>query len=184
MLSAVFDTILGLPVHPLVVHATVVFTPMATLLVALCAAIPASRRWLAWPAVAACALACLTVAAAAASGGPLERRVGATAVIRRHSEFAHLLVVWVLAMSVSALVLAYASWYRDGAPLPRRLRLPARAVRWLAPPELRASAASPWVTGTATVLCLVTAVGTLVVTILVGHSGAEAAWAHVGVAGR
>src|SRR4051812_42254279 len=111
MLHSMLDTVFGLPVHPLVVHATVVFTPLATLLVAVCAAVPASRRRLAWPTVVGCAVACVTVAVAALSGGPLERRVGGGPAVAHHAQLAHVLVVWVLAMSVAALLLAYVSWY-------------------------------------------------------------------------
>ena len=39
------DTIFGLPLHPLIVHATVVIVPTATLLVALAAILPKFRAW-------------------------------------------------------------------------------------------------------------------------------------------
>ncbi len=130
-----------------------------------------------------CAIACLTVAAAAGSGGSLERRVGGSALIRRHSELAHVLVVWVLAMSVAALLLAYVSWYRDGSPLARWLRLPDGFALRLAPGALAGLLRSRWLLTGSAVLCAVTAVGTLVAIVLVGHSGAEAAWSHVGTVG-
>jgi len=40
-----FDTIFDLPVHPLVVHATVVALPAAALAVGLAAVLPRFRRW-------------------------------------------------------------------------------------------------------------------------------------------
>lgn len=40
-----FDTIFGLPLHPLVVHATEVIVPLAAVLVVLTAAWPRFRRW-------------------------------------------------------------------------------------------------------------------------------------------
>ncbi len=174
------DTVFGLPVHPLVVHATVVLTPLATLLVAVCAAVPASRRRLVWPTVVACALACLTVAVAALSGEPLERRVGGSPAIAHHSQLAHVLVVWVVAMSVAALLLAYVSWYRAGAPVAGWLRLPARFAALAAPQRVRRLVTLPWLLPASSALCLLTAAGTLVAIVLVGHSGAQAAWAHVG----
>jgi uncharacterized membrane protein len=180
MLGPMLDTIFGLPVHPLVVHATVVLTPVATLLVAVCAVVPASRRRLVWPTVVACALACLTVAAAALSGGNLERRVGGSPAIHRHSELADVLVFWVVAMSVAALLLAYVSWYRAGAPVAAWLRVPDRLARRAAPAQLARLVAVRWLLPAASVLSLVTAVGTMVAVVLVGHSGAQAAWAGVG----
>jgi hypothetical protein len=180
MLGAMLDTVFGLPLHPLVVHATVVLTPLATLLVAVCAVLPGSRRRLAWPTVVACALACVTVAAAALTGGPLEQRVGGSPAIAHHSQLAHVLVVWVLAMSAAALLLAYVSWYRAGAPVAGWLRVPPRLVRSAAPAQLGRLVAARWLLPAASVLSLVTALGTLVAIVLVGHSGAQAAWAHVG----
>ena len=40
-----FDTIAGLPLHPLVVHATEVVVPTAALVIALAALWPRFRRW-------------------------------------------------------------------------------------------------------------------------------------------
>ena len=40
-----FDLVGGLPLHPLVVHATEVIVPSAALVVALAALWPAFRRW-------------------------------------------------------------------------------------------------------------------------------------------
>src|SRR3954463_6941040 len=56
---AMFDTIFGIPLHPLVVHATVVVVPLAALTSVLAVAWPRFRRWFGWgsPVVAALALA-------------------------------------------------------------------------------------------------------------------------------
>lgn len=185
MLADVLDTVLGLPIHPLIVHATVVLVPVAALLVGVCAILPATRRALAWPAVVASAAACVTVAGAALSGGPLEARVGGSALIHHHSQLAKLLVVWVLAMTAAVLALAYADWYRGGTAVAHWLPVPPGLVRRLAPPGVGRVVAARWVIPTVAALSLVTAAGTLVQIVLVGHSGAEAAWSHVGgAAGR
>ena len=42
------DTVLGLPVHPLIVHATVVVVPTAALAVGLYAVWPRFRAWARW----------------------------------------------------------------------------------------------------------------------------------------
>lgn len=186
MMGAVLDTILGLPIHPLIVHATVVLVPVAALLVGLCAVAPATRPRLAWPTVLVSAAACVTVAGAALSGGPLEARVGGTPLIHHHSYLAKLLVVWVLAMTAAVLALAYVDWYRAGAAVVSWSPVPARVVRRLAPRPVDRIVAARWLIPAVATLSLVAAAGTLVQIVLVGHSGAEAAWSHVGstAAGR
>ncbi|GAA5186210.1 hypothetical protein GCM10023322_31950 [Rugosimonospora acidiphila] len=174
------DTVLGLPIHPLIVHATVVMVPVATLLVGLCAVAPATRRQLAWPAVLACLVACVTVAGAALSGGPLEARVGGNALIHHHSQLAKLLVAWVLVMSAAAVALAYVDWYRGGTAVAGWIRVPPKTVRALAPASIGRLIYARWLLPTVVALSLVTALGTLVQVVLVGHSGAQAAWSGVG----
>lgn len=177
------DTVFGLPIHPLIVHATVVFVPMATLLVGLCAVRPAARRRLAWPAVLACLVAAVTVAGAALSGGPLEARVGGGELIHRHADLAKLLVAWVLVMSAAALLLAYVDWYRGGAPVAGWLPVRPQLVRTLAPAAMGRLVSARWLLPAMAGLSLVTALGTLVQIVLVGHSGAQAAWSGIGSAG-
>jgi len=70
-----FDTILDLPVHVLVVHAVVVLGPLAALTALLYAAWPALRRLLRWPLLVLGAIAAGSVFVATRSGEELERRV-------------------------------------------------------------------------------------------------------------
>ncbi|GIH21516.1 DUF2231 domain-containing protein [Rugosimonospora africana] len=177
------DTVFGLPIHPLIVHATVVMVPVATLLVGLCAAVPATRRRLAWPTVLACLVATVTVAGAALSGGPLEARVGGGALIHHHADLAKLLVAWVLVMSAAAVALAYTDWYREGTPVAGWLPVRPQMIRALAPAAMGRLVGTRWLLPALAVLSLVTALGTLVQIVLVGHSGAQAAWSGVGRAG-
>jgi hypothetical protein len=176
------DTVFGLPIHPLIVHVTVVLVPVATLLVGLCAAVSATRRRLAWPAVLACLVATVTVAGAALSGGPLEARVGGGALIHHHADLAKLLVVWVLMMSAAALLLAYVDWYRGGTPVAGWLPVRPQMIRALAPAAMERLVTARWLLPAMVGLSLVTAVGTLVQIVLVGHSGAQAAWSGIGSA--
>jgi hypothetical protein len=173
------DTVFGLPIHPLIVHATVVMVPVATLLVGLASVLPAARRRLAWPAVLACLVACVTVAGAALSGGPLEARVGGGALIHHHSQLAKVLVVWVLMMSAAAVALAYVDWYRGGGAVAGWVPVPPRMVRSLVPASIGRVVSARWLLPAVAALSLVTAVGTLVQIMLVGHSGAQAAWSGV-----
>jgi hypothetical protein len=123
----------------------------------------------------------VAVAGAALSGGPLEAHVGGSALIHHHSQLAKLLVVWVLVMSAAALSLAYTDWYRTGAVMAGWIPVPVRLARALAPASVGRLLSARWLLPLVAALSLVTAVGTLVQIVLVGHSGAQAAWS--GVAG-
>ena len=71
-----FDTVAGLPVHPLVIHAVVVLGPLAALLLVAYAARPAWRTGLRWPTVVLSLVAAGSAWVATESGEALEERVG------------------------------------------------------------------------------------------------------------
>ncbi len=71
-----FDTIAGLPIHPLVVHATVVVVPAAAVAVLLAALWPRFRRWAGWLPLALSAASIALVPLSTSSGESLEGRVG------------------------------------------------------------------------------------------------------------
>jgi hypothetical protein len=175
----VLDTVFGLPVHPLVVHATVVLVPLAAILVAVAAAWPRTRARLAWPTVVVSAVATLSVAIAALSGKPLVARVPASPLIGTHSALAKGLAVWVVAMTGAVFLLAYLSWRRAGAGWPGWLRVPESARRLATTRALDPVLAARWVMPAVVALSLLTAAGTMVQVVLVGHSGARAAWTKV-----
>ncbi len=152
------DTVLGLPVHPLIVHATVVVVPTAALAVALYAVWPRFRAWARFGPLALAAAAVVLTPLSTSSGESLEHRVGGSAAIEQHSHLADLLIWWVAPLAVLAAVLWW--WHRAERP--------ARSGRSLAL--------------VAAVLPVVVAVGTLVQVVLIGHTGAEAAWSDVGSA--
>ena len=54
------DTVLGLPTHPLIVHATVVVVPTAAVAVLLAAVWPRFRAWAGWGPLALAVLASRT----------------------------------------------------------------------------------------------------------------------------
>lgn len=70
-----FGEVNGLPVHALVVHAAVIFTPLAAL-VGFGLWLPKWRLRLRWPLVAVVALAFATVSVAVSSGKVLRRALG------------------------------------------------------------------------------------------------------------
>ena len=151
------DTVQGLPVHPLIVHATVVVVPTAALAVALYAVWPRFRAWARFGPLALAAAVVLTPLSTS-SGESLEHRVGGSAAIEQHSHLADLLIWWVAPLAMLAAVLWW--WHRAERP--------AGSGRSLAL--------------VAAVLPVVVAVGTLVQVVLIGHTGAEAAWSDVGSA--
>ncbi|WP_028645124.1 DUF2231 domain-containing protein [Nocardioides sp. URHA0020] len=149
--------IFGLPIHPLLVHATVVFVPLAVVLVIGAVLVPRFRAW-AGPLPAAVSLVALILTPlSTASGENLEHDLPHSALIERHAELGDQLLLFTIAL----FVFAAGFWWmtRTGAD---RSRLPS----WLV-----------MVVGT---LAIVTAVATGVQVARIGHSGAEAAWSDVG----
>jgi hypothetical protein len=159
-----FDTIFGLPVHPLVVHATVVLVPAAAVAVALAAFWPRFRRHGALPTLVLSVIALALVPLSTQSGESLQRRVGESALVEQHAELADGLLPFVVVLVVAAAAI----WWLQR--------------RHLATPD--APGAEPRRPGTAilavvAVLAVVGVVGTSVQVVRIGHSGAKAAWSGV-----
>jgi len=145
----VFDTVFGLPVHVLVVHAVVVLLPLMSVATLAWAFTPRLGPAVGWTLVAGTAVTTALAFVAKASGETLQGRLGG-AVAQEHAEAAELLPFMALAVLVaSALVQALRST-DVGVPL----RLPA-------------------------VLTGVVVAVTLVWVVRAGHSGSEAVWAEV-----
>ena len=104
------DNIFGLPVHPLIVHATVVVVPTAALAVALYALWPRFRAWSGWGPLALSVAAVVLTPLSTSSGESLEHRLGHSALIEKHSHLADLLIWWVVPLAVLAAVLFW--WHR------------------------------------------------------------------------
>ncbi|HEX6497487.1 MAG TPA: DUF2231 domain-containing protein [Micromonosporaceae bacterium] len=152
-----FDTFLGLPLHPLVVHATVVFVPLAALLVGVAAVWPAARRRLAWWPPIVTLVALVSAQVAQESGERLEARVPDTPLVRAHAHLADGLSVFVFGLLVISLVVTY-------------------LTRRSAPTQAERSRLARLVLPVAAVLGVALAAGTLVQVVRIGHSGAKAAW--------
>lgn len=151
-------TINGIPLHPLVVHAAVVFTPLAV--VAVVALLVPRWRWAArWVALALVALAAGSVQLAAMTGDALKRRVGGSALIETHEMWAGRLQVatWVLAAVtlVAFWVLPHTTALREGRD--KEVRLPVLVLP-------------------VTLLLPILAVAVLVLVVLTGDAGARAVW--------
>lgn len=99
-----FDTIGGLPVHALVVHAVVVLGPLAALLLVAYALRPGWRGGLRWPTLALAAISAVSAAVATSSGESLEHRVGDPAY--DHAEKGDLAAVSIyVLLAVAALII-------------------------------------------------------------------------------
>lgn len=168
-----FDTIVGLPVHVLVVHAVVVLGPAAGLAAIAYAVRPSWRRALRIPLAIGAVLAGLAAAVAAQSGEALQERlvrlgVGGSTLdaITLHAERGELARNVALAASVIVLV----------------------ATFWLLRPEPAGAEATVRASGgraarvLVAVLLALAGLGVVVTTTLAGHSGSRAVWSDIGAA--
>ncbi|WP_067172162.1 DUF2231 domain-containing protein [Microtetraspora niveoalba] len=145
-----FDEILGLPVHPLLVHAAVVLTPLLALLSVGYAVLPRFRAKLDWILVLAAVGAPVAVYVAKESGESFERNLFAghpSPAVSAHEGFANPLLFSTAALGVVALLLVFA------------------ARRWPKAAGAALSAAS-----------VVLAVVACYYVVRAGHSGATAVW--------
>lgn len=150
-----FDTINGIPVHPLVVHGVVVLLPLAVLGTLLIAVRPQWRTRYGPLVVAAALVATVLCPVATSSGEELERRVGEP---EAHAELGEQLVWFSLALLVLSTALVLLQRQRErptGAPVGGRGGTLLTAVAALA---------------------VVAAVASGVEVYRVGDSGARAAW--------
>lgn len=110
-----FDQILGLPAHPLIIHFAVVLTPLLVAVAVVYALVPRWRGSVAWALVLLALAGPVAVFAARQSGESLkEARFGTAegelaARISAHESFATPLLLSVLGLTVASLLLVYAT---------------------------------------------------------------------------
>ena len=151
----------GLPLHPLVVHAAVVLTPLAVLAVIAFAVRPAARWLTRWPAMLLTLAAFASVWVARLSGNALvDSRPELERLVQDHSQRGELLSLVVTGL---LLVTALGAWSLGG---PSPLVSGRGAVESKVPALDRVL---PWV-------LVLAAVGSLVVVVLAGDSGSRAVW--------
>lgn len=147
--SSFFDSITGLPLHPLVVHAAVVVLPLSAVALIVIVAVPAWRQRFGWLTMAGLAAGTVAAFVAKESGEALATHVGLPA---DHARWGDLLPsVAVVLFAVAAL------WF----VLQRR--------------AAQGSTRSVAVLVTGIVSAILAAVS-VVMTVVVGHSGAQAVW--------
>jgi uncharacterized membrane protein len=157
----------GLPLHPLVVHATVVLVPLAVLGAFAVVLWPAARRRYGWLVVAATVLASVCTIVAEQTGEGLEHNLPRDAAIEAHTELGDSLKLWVIPLMVVVAVFvllhhrAERTARREG-PGTTTAPAPAGGLRLLA-------------LGL-TVVTVVLAVGAAVDVYRIGDSGARAVW--------
>lgn len=157
-MNLIIDTglfeIAGLPLHPLLVHAAVVLTPLTAIALAIAALWPAARSRMGLALPAAALVVAVLVPMTILAGEELAGIVGETAAVEHHEDLGEMLQPWAIAL------------------------LPASAlVWWLGRPDETAERRTPrWLTIAATLIALVIAGVTLVLVVLTGDAGARAVW--------
>jgi uncharacterized membrane protein len=124
----VFDTVNGIPLHPLVVHGVVVLLPLAILGTILIAFRPRWRTRYGSLVVGAALLATVLCPIATSSGEALEERVGDPG---DHAELGNQLVWFALLLLITSAALVYLGWRSErqvladegGRPTPVQLRI-------------------------------------------------------------
>ncbi|MGR6917029.1 hypothetical protein ACU635_22565 [[Actinomadura] parvosata] len=113
--ATMFDQILGLPAHPLIIHFAVVLTPLLAVVAVAYALLPRVRTYVAWAVVLLALAAPVAVFAAKESGESLKQARFGTAEgemaarISAHESFATPLLTSALGLGAAALLLVYAT---------------------------------------------------------------------------
>lgn len=197
----IFDTVAGLPAHPLLVHAAVVLFPLGLLTTIAVVLVPRLRRHYGWPAIVLLAVGGLFVLVSKESGEQLARHVGTPAA---HAGYADVLMAVAGVTCVTGLLwwllelrhVAAARRYEQAQRAELLTRAQARSLsRSAARSRGRAagrggSGATAAADGTAPLarpllhhllgaLLAALAAASLVLVVAVGHTGAQSAWEDV-----
>lgn len=143
-----------LPLHPLLVHVTVILIPLAAACLVLAAVWPAARRRLGLLTPILALLAVIAVPITTNAGDWLADRVGRTPLVDRHESLGDMMLPWAIGLFVVAL--AVWLWHRVADKQPRRSRMPVALVLAVA--------------------AVIVAVGSVVTIVQIGESGATAVW--------
>ncbi len=154
-----FGEFRGLPLHVLVVHAAVIFIPLAALCAVLFVALPRGRYLLRWPLVAITVVSFVTVLVAVQSGLTFRSDLGLTGgPIDHHQSLAKTLRLLMIGFTVVSLA---AAWVLGG---PSSLRSGRGERRSLGPKVLQYAVAA---------LLVVASVVVLVQVIRTGEAGSR-----------
>lgn len=143
----------GLPLHPLLVHATVVLTPLTALALAIAALWPAARRRMGLALPIAALIVAVLVPVTILAGESLADLVGRTPAVTRHESLGIMLLPWAIALLPASVL-----------------------VWWMGRPSPAASHRPRWAAVTVATIAVVVAGVTLVLVVLTGDAGARAVW--------
>lgn len=191
----IFDTVAGLPAHPLLVHAAVVLFPLGLLATIAVILAPRLRRHYGWPAIVLLAVGGLFVLVSKESGEQLARHIGTPGT---HAEYADVLTAVAGITCLAGLLwwflelrhVAAARRYEQAQQAELQTRAQARSLsksaarsrpRGKGQGDAGATAAvsmlrRPLLHHLLGVLLAALAAASLVLVVAVGHTGAEAAW--------
>jgi len=148
-LGGPFDLIMGLPVHPLVVHSAVVLIPLVAFSALAMSYWPSFSRKYGKPILILAVIAQISLFVAKASGEPFEERLGKE--VERHAELGEIAPLTFIPL----LALLFIRWRMDRSG---------------------ATVGSPRVRRMVSILLALAAILALVYIYLTGHSGAESVW--------
>jgi hypothetical protein len=168
----------GLPSHILVVHAVVVFVPLAALGVVVIAVWPRARRRFGWLVLAVTAVATVSVPIATSAGEALEHALPRTTALETHTRLGDELLPFAIPFLVLTAALVLLDWYVHS---PRRRAGRLRTIDPASAPGTVASRAPSstglrWATVVVAALAVAFAVVCTVQVVRIGDSGARAAW--------
>jgi len=122
----VFNTILGIPAHPLLIHAAVVFIPLLIVAAIVYAALPIFRSRIDWAVVALGIIGPIAALFAKLSGQDLKQRLidrqetspQLLRLINQHNSFGNSTFWWTLALGILTLVLFAYQFTQGRQPTP------------------------------------------------------------------
>lgn len=159
------SNLMGLPAHPLIVHAVVVLVPLTALGLFLSAVWPAAREKVGWITVGFATVCLVLIPFATGSGENLEERVDETELVEKHAELGERLLPWVILLFVASLAVMLFFHYKKRIDAQVADGTLAEAPGWT-------KIVSPLLI----VLAIVASLGNVWTTYEVGHSGAKATW--------
>jgi uncharacterized membrane protein len=148
-LASVFDVVAGLPLHPLVVHAAVILIPLVAITALIMSYLPSFSRRYGKLVFIVAIIAQISIVIAKLSGQAFEERLGKD--IERHADFGEIAPFVTLPM----VFLIYLRWRMDRSG---------------------ATVGSAKIRRLVSLALILASLAALVMTILVGHSGAESVW--------
>lgn len=155
-----FDTVLGLPVHALVVHVVVVFLPLACLGAIVVSFVPRWNRTFGFLVVGSAAIAAVSSYVAVESGEVLSSRIG---LPQEH----YLIARWLPWFALALLVTTAALWFIDR----RRTVATAEGTRTVLPRGIVGKIVAA--------LNIIVALLAMLWVVRAGHSGAETVWGQI-----